>query len=892
MLVRVDHGVVQLTPDAGPRLESVLAFPSLHYRIGRAGPQRAWANGRPALLAILLSIVTAHAAQNPPDDPQPARQGADARQSEHMIYPEALRRSIASTLARQAVLRSRFAARPSRDDLRMTALGLQLAGRLYPDDEELIRLEREAWAAADSTQEVVRLNRALLRLNPRDTVAQLAVISDRIAGLQTVDDRLSIYDRLLSEQGAPLDPSVRSRLALDAALLARENGLEDIFLDRLTLATTLDVTNKQAAVLFASYFLERTDDPLERVELLCNVILADPFDRNALLNLSHELIQHGAFRGAQRLFALYDLISRRAGARLELDRIVDRVVITWNAAGPDAAIGYLSTIEAEARAVDEARRQEREAEGFDPGPRPAGYLVPQLEAIRLAIHVSRRDDARSRLAIEAMVEAAQRVLDASGELVGRQGDAGELPEEVKARYELENGLQLLWARLFSGQQIPAAQRQLDGLIEDSEALGQPLSPQAIARYRAWLDVHAGRTREAIEVLEPLAESDIHARWALAEAAELDGRTDDALAHYARVVIQSPATAVGTAARFRIGLIRGQQVRPTEIARELNSYVLAFAPWLDEAIIDPAASISLRVDYAQASIGLLAPIGLDVTITNRLDHPLAVGPDKPVRSQLLVRHSASVGAQRFEGFITPTLLRVGDRLRLRPREQITINTDLRREQLGEVFDRFPSGTANLRTRVIHRFQVDQTLSPVESPFAVFAQTPNLLVRAGIPMSITDSDLARELATSTSTLAIQYVALASSRLALIKTPAYLRNQLGADATQADLEAFVSQRRSLLRAALSNRLPRLGSLEQAYAIGRLHAAGEFDEVLAGVALTDSGLDLGSPYVLAALVLADVEPAYALAAESEDQLIARMGRAAIRAADRRAAQQQPAVP
>jgi hypothetical protein len=61
--------------------------------------------------------------------------------------------------------------------------------------------------------------------------------------LQYADARLSAYDKLLGPRGDALDPAVRSRLAFDAALLARDHGDEARFLDYLTTSTTLDPTN-------------------------------------------------------------------------------------------------------------------------------------------------------------------------------------------------------------------------------------------------------------------------------------------------------------------------------------------------------------------------------------------------------------------------------------------------------------------------------------------------------------------------------------------------------------------------------------------------------------------------------------------------------------------------
>src|SRR5690606_22072900 len=124
------------------------------------------------------------------------------------------------------------------------------------------RLLLEAWYAAGDEAKVIEVTREIIRLDPSDTVAQLRLISDRISRYQSVEERQTAFDRLLGESGGAIDPSVRSRLALDDALLARELGDEQRFVERLSMATQLDSSNKPAAVLAATYALERLTDPI------------------------------------------------------------------------------------------------------------------------------------------------------------------------------------------------------------------------------------------------------------------------------------------------------------------------------------------------------------------------------------------------------------------------------------------------------------------------------------------------------------------------------------------------------------------------------------------------------------------------------------------------------
>src|SRR6185369_17723106 len=136
--------------------------------------------------------------------------------------------------------------------------------------------DQDALLAA--TQLVVRLDR-------KDTVATLRLLSARIGMRQTIDERLAMYDAFLGPQGQLLDPSIRSRLALDAALLLRERQDQPGYMKRLKDAVQLDVTNKEAAYLAVEAFTRKVEDPQGRLELLSNLLMADPMDPRVLLEV-------------------------------------------------------------------------------------------------------------------------------------------------------------------------------------------------------------------------------------------------------------------------------------------------------------------------------------------------------------------------------------------------------------------------------------------------------------------------------------------------------------------------------------------------------------------------------------------------------------------------------
>ncbi|MEM9082413.1 MAG: hypothetical protein AAGB34_02370, partial [Planctomycetota bacterium] len=768
---------------------------------------------------------------------------------DHQRFTPRMRRIVTDELTRGARLRLALTPDPTFDDLRTTALLIRLARRLTPDDLELLRLEREAWASAGEDSEVLAINRKILKLDPEDQITQLAVINARISEQQTAELRLATYRRI-QERGGAIHPAVRSRLALDSALLARDFGDEIRYFDDVTLAATLDVTNKDAAVLFATEFLDRATEPRDRVEILCNVVLADPIDEAAMLNLAHELMSHGAFDGAARMFELHRRRLLQGEGGLELNGLVDAVLINWMSKGPESGLQALASMDAEARRADEERRRELELEGFDPGPRPAGYLVQRLEELELAIHVSRNDVARARQSIQAIIEAKDRLQKHLDELDESEGG---LSQAKKDKEIFDSRLELVWARLFAGEQVPLAREELNTLIIEAEDRGEPLSESAIARFDAWFDVHAGKTAEARTVLEPLAKNDPLARWALAIAAERDGLRDEAARHFAYLALENPATAIGATARGRISLLLGQPIGDTEVAQELNQYIESFAPWLESVVAQTSSFTSMKTDYVEQNVDILEPALLRITIRNKLDFPFAVGSQgtfsKAFADKVLVTHRAEHSAESFKGLIRPEIINFDRHLRLDPKSEVVVDVNLRRGLIGEAFTRYPEGRATVRSRAVLHFEFDangqEVTSPrrsrggsraVLAPRAISSQTDRLLIRYGFPTAADSDVVANELSNSAGSRMTELVLLAVARVGEI--------------TNSE-DAARKQEADQLRAAIIERLPTLGELEQAFVLQRLNSYGLLSELLEEQTPEELGLVVDSPYVGAVLML-----------------------------------------
>lgn len=366
--------------------------------------------GAAILLTASGSVVAfAQDAKRPTERP---RDETEAGQEQSVVA-----RAGGDLLARTLLRRSRALVSPTTADYRLTALGLRLARRTAPEDAELLRHEIEAWTAADDAARMIEATRELVRLDTRDTIAQLRLIDTQIGRLNTVEERRAAYDRLLGPAGKGLRAPIRSRLALDAALLAREGGDDERFLELLTESTLLDGTNKNAAALYASVLLQFADTPIERFELIANVLQSDPLDLGAYENAAIELLAHGAYEGALRyLDRMRDLLGRTGQdfmSRAMLTqpgfydeaRVNDYLICTWQNEGPREVLSYIADAQgqleggfiAEVRAMQERGfSQEQMQEAM--GQRDFPLLPHQLERFRLLTLIGQPGDEASGMA--------------------------------------------------------------------------------------------------------------------------------------------------------------------------------------------------------------------------------------------------------------------------------------------------------------------------------------------------------------------------------------------------------------------------------------------------------------------------------------------------------------
>jgi murein DD-endopeptidase MepM/ murein hydrolase activator NlpD len=538
------------------------------------------------------------------------------------------------------------------------------AGPGTPDQQTILRLYLEAAQGAGDTETVLKITRQLVQMDPKDSVSVLRLVSASIARLQTADERLAAYDRFLGDAGADLDPAVRSRLALDAALLQRERGDLEGFASRLARASELDPTNKDAASLILAFYSEQGQgEPGGRFDLILNVLWADPFDPDIYGAAVRELLGAGAYRGAARFSGLHQALLSAQGQRpTPADELAFDLAL-WNAAGPDTLIRDLTGVVERGRAEIVRTRRELEANGrpTDGVPKPDDVrLTFGRERSRVLAAAAAGDRERAATFMAELTETAKRDTEALNDPDRRPPN---LTPEGAAQASDDMKAELTWLRLWTGVDVPQAATDLDKL-----RAGGAIDPDAIARDEAWLALRRGDA-DAGQRLAALAGADPLCAVGLGVLAEERGDRAAAARLYADVAARVPGDLAGAYARTRYGVLRGEAPVLSEASESLEAKARDVPPWLDRMVRAPRSSVLLDVRPLRPELSVTERTPVRVRLKNTSTIPLALGPDRPLNSRLLFAPTVDVGSFRFPAADLVEVASMERRLRLLPDEEL-------------------------------------------------------------------------------------------------------------------------------------------------------------------------------------------------------------------------------
>lgn len=635
---------------------------------------------------------------------------------------------------------------PTPADFEIAGLMLEVMSELAPDDADLARLEASAAFGTGDPGLLAKATARVVALDPSDTVAQLRLITARIAARQTAEERLEVYERMLGPRGASIDPTVRSRLALDAALIERERGELDRFLRYLTLATDLDRTNKEAHHLATSYFAEYAGGDPESLagllELQLNLMWADPIDPNVHFGISRLLAIEGAMRESARFHENGLSILSIAGM-LEPRHRVQALALQWLLEGPRVV---LDTIDRELKvARDNARiRFELDRQRDVPErllrPPEKVFLDPLYEKIRIIAAMDAQDGAALMTGI--------RELDAYARFQFNEVQEATRLDEPQAR---ERAFRQFADTLVSLQFMRAlANADLRSLVaqvpELPRIIGQEEWDQIRRPLEAWIALRAGDFETTRNMLGEIGIGSSIMRVCAAELLAAEGKAEEAAMLYESILRTDPFVPYGAWARSRAMELTGRTDPVTPAGRRMQRLVAEVPVALDRTIRDPSSMIALHIDPVKPSFGAGERAVVKVALTNLSPWPLSLGPSRTVSSRLLLGVAVD-DAPSLPSGLQPMVVDMDRRFRLERGATLVVETEIERGLNGMIIDASDRGILRMRCQGWQSPTIDGSGAYIAGPFGLSDSTPKFTRSMHPEMRLTAGELAERIRAAT-------------------------------------------------------------------------------------------------------------------------------------------------
>lgn len=671
-----------------------------------------------------------------------ARQGTNAQDS---AAADEAARMVARELTTTALIDLRQQEEPQPEDFAIAATLMEAARELTPNDADLVRRLIEAHRAAGHELDVMRLTRDLVRLDPADSVAQLRLLSWNASQKQTVTERLAVYDTYLGPKGqeAIKDPAVRSRLALDAALLHREEGNEAEFVRLLALATSLDSSNKEAASLASAFYQQRRSDPVATLELAVNLLRADPIDPNLHFAVAGELARHGVFDQSQRFHFNARRLIASDGVTQDPGIDTESVILQWHTQGADAVVADFERQLVVQREAARLRIQQM----IEAGQPTEDATKP--EDIRLPLHTERvRVLAAVALGDSVVVERALKDLTAT--VMPELQEIGERMQTpaVAQDAQLHNMLvtraatissELTVARLVSGQ---VSQANFDE-ISQLRGLFSNANQSQLDVIDALVVLRQGRVEEALELFRPLSELSTLGSVGYGLALDRANRPEEAAEAYKRTALFAPISPMGVFARTRYETITGSPLVFSEQTDAVRRVAEAVPRWLDEMTASPNRFMSLTATLERTTIAPYDQPTILLNLRNTAPIALGVGSDRPMNSRLMVSPSMTVGSFPLDSALMPEVVDMQQRLRLMPGESLSMRIWPDPGMSGWIACIKSAHRVSNRWSLIQGFVIGGQSLYRAGPMCLSTETPQLTRRPDERARMPLDDLIREL-----------------------------------------------------------------------------------------------------------------------------------------------------
>ncbi len=637
-----------------------------------------WLWGRTALCLAMLAGCPAGAQDMPTPAAIPDGEGRDRITAARLDH-------LARTVARLAAFDLRLTSDPTEADQRVAQVLLSFACDLEPKDQDLLRRQMEAAYAAGDEQSVLSISKRLFDLDPGDALTQLRLITAAIGRKnQTVEDRLGAYRRFIDSDR--FDQSIRSRLALDAALLERERGNDEAFSKLLNSAVSLDPTNKEAAYALYAYLEPVITDPGKRLDLLGYVLMADPLDPNTHYSIARTLAYHGAFKGARRFHTNALNIRHRSGEGSP-QATLENLVLQWHTEGPASCVATLTRDlnQMRADAMAEVQRRKDRKLPLDEVKKPEEVSLPTEEQeLMVYAAMAAKDSAASESASRALLEEMLRDVRNLRDPLRR----GTLSEDKAIEAAMQATLAVHTIRVLANRDI----NEVEDDLKNSPAMEERFSSE-FAIMRAWVRLRRGEFEPAIEALRPLAPDNPMARFGVAMALQQAGRVPEAIAEYRQLVRSSPLDPLAAWARTNAREL-GDREEP-ETVKALEAQTQSIPADFDLMPLKPRDFILVKAELGTDGTEAIDRTSVTISVQNLSRFKLGFGPDRPISSKFLLAPTMESSGSPLDTLALPEVVDMSRRLRLAPRERIEVKVWPDGGQTGWVLEALAHRSVRMR-----------------------------------------------------------------------------------------------------------------------------------------------------------------------------------------------------
>lgn len=708
------------------------------------------------------------------------------RQPEPPVVPATDKAQLDTFLSRElirlALLDLRAITQPGPDDYQAAHVLLGLAHELDPKNPDIVRRQVEAAFNAGDQAAVLEHTRALVLLDPQDTVAQLRLITATISRrFQNADDRLTEYERYLSGDAKGMfDASIRSRLALDAALLLRERGDDKGFRQKLVQSMQLDSSHKEAASLGATVFSARSpDDTAGMLDMLVNLLKADPVDPNIHLSLARTLAANGAYSSARRFHANAMNIATVLGG-VNDDMLAQSRILKWYTDGPGAMVKALD--EAVAAEKDAAAREiKRLIDNKKPvasAKKPEDVrLSPQF----VALSILGSEAAGDKLAATAKLKDFAETVEASNAQLKNPRTRGAMTDEQAARSVLESLIQLNTLRLWVNLEVERANDNPEAFKGIRDIL-----PDAATILDALWALRAGKPEETIALCKDLQQERM-ARIATAMAHEQLGNKEQAIGIYRQVIREEPLQMSAAWARTRAMGLGFTDDAATAAAMDRLVSDSKVPAWMDELVIEPNRFLRVSAEAPGQGGVALDYLPVRLSIVNQSQIPLALGPDRPLNSRFIMLPKLErIGV---ENLLRPEVIDIDRRLRLMPQERLDVEVWPDPGQSGWLISTMANRSVPVRWRFVQGFLFDSNSGFRPGPMSLTAETDAFVIRPLPDSMLTADELAKAIAASPEGSIQRFAALTRSMILaplVLAPPVKVASPLRPDAIAPKVEA----------------------------------------------------------------------------------------------------------